>query len=100
MRDASEERISERKDLIARHTLFKTRVVTLRQRREIKNMERELAGGKLVYSVIINNVALTREHKRQVSDTAKLPLAIYRKLAIFPIYSGKSMSELTLYETG
>ena len=36
MRDASEKQTSERKDLAARHTLLKTRIATLRQRREIE----------------------------------------------------------------
>jgi hypothetical protein len=83
MRDASEERISERENLAVRYTLFKARVATLRQRHEIKDMERELAGGKLMYSVIVDSVVPTREHKRQISDTAELPSAIHRKLVIF-----------------
>jgi hypothetical protein len=63
-------------------------------------MERELAGGKPAYSVIIDSVASARGHKRQVSNTAELPSAFYRKLAIFPTYASKSMSELRLYEAG
>ena len=100
MRDASEERISEREDLTARHALFKVRVAILRQRREIEDMERELAGGEPAYSVVVDGVAPARRHKRQVSDTAELPSAIHRKLATPPTYSGKSMSELRFYETG
>jgi hypothetical protein len=63
-------------------------------------MERKLAGGEFAYSVIIDNVALARGHKRQVSDTAELPLALYRKLVIFLTYAGKSMSEMRFYEVG
>jgi hypothetical protein len=100
MRGASEERISEREDLTVRHVLLKAQVATLRQRREIEDIERELAGGKPVYNVAVDNVVLIREYKRQVSNTAKLPLTIYRKLIIFLTYSGKSMSELRLYEAG
>ena len=100
MRDASEERTSEREDLAARHALLKARVATLRQRREIEDMERELAGGEPAYSVAVDGVAPARGHKRQVSDTAELPSAIHRKLATPPTYSGKSMSELRLYEAG
>ena len=64
MRDVSEKRISERKDLVIRYILFKTRVATLRQRREIENIEREFANGKLAYSVIVDNVVPARKYKR------------------------------------
>jgi hypothetical protein len=100
MRDASEERILERKDQAARHALLKARVVTLRQKREIKDIERELAGGKLAYNVIVDSVVPARKYKRQVSDIAELPSALHRKLAILSTYAGKSMSELRLYKTG
>ena len=63
MRDVSEERISERKDLAVHYTLFKVRVATLRQRREIEDMEWELAGGEPVYSVVVDSVVPAREHK-------------------------------------
>jgi hypothetical protein len=76
MRGASEERTSEREDLTARHALFKARIATLRQRREIEDMERELASDEPAYSVTVNNVVLTRKHKRQVSNTVKLPLTM------------------------
>jgi hypothetical protein len=100
MRDVSEERTSEREDLAARHILFKAQIATLRQRREIKNIEREFVSGKLAYSVTVDGVAPARKYKRQVFDTAELPSAFYCKLIIPLIYAGKSMSELRLYETG
>jgi hypothetical protein len=64
MRDASEKRTSERKDLIVRYTLFKIQIVILRQRREIEDMKREFANGEPAYSVTVNNVALIRKYKR------------------------------------
>jgi hypothetical protein len=88
MRDASEKRISEREDLVARYTLFKARVAILRQRREIEDMKRELAGGEPAYNVVVDSVAPARKHKRLVFNAVELPSAIYRKLVIPPIYAG------------
>jgi hypothetical protein len=99
-RGTPEEETPEQEALAARHARLKLQLAAHRQRQEIAEMERELAGGEPAYSVLIDGAAPVRGHKRIVSDTAEMPSSVHRKLAAPPTYAGKNISELRLYDAG